>query len=94
MLILKTLLYFIYVLEALVFARVILSWLPAMNKGRSLVHFIVTVTDTLLQPIRSIIKKSVLGGSGNGLRLDYAPLVAFLILDALTNHIRQLMVGL
>lgn len=94
MLLLEALLYFAYVMEALIVARVILSWIPPLSRGRSLVHFVVGVTETLLQPIRRIIKKSVLGGSGNGLMLDYAPFVAFLILDALTTQLRQFLAGM
>lgn len=92
--ILKTLLYFVYILEGLLIIRVIASWLPILNKFQGFITFIYSVTETFLAPIRVLIKKSILGGNGSGMMLDYAPFIALLIFNTITSMLRVYMVGL
>jgi YggT family protein len=68
-------------LMLLVIARVIVSWL-APTGGGGLVAFIYQATEPILAPIRRLVPPS--GG------LDWAPLIAMLVLGLLLRLITQL----
>lgn len=68
-------------LMVLVIARVVVSWL-APTGGGGLVAFIYQVTEPILAPIRRIVPPS--GG------LDWAPLIAMLVLGLLLRLVTQL----
>ena len=68
-------------LMVLVIARVIVSWL-APTGGGGLVAFIYQATEPILAPIRRLVPPS--GG------LDWAPLIAMLVLGLLLRLITQL----
>lgn len=71
----------ISVLMLLVIARVIVSWL-APSGGGGLVAFIYQATEPILGPIRRVVPPS--GG------LDWAPLIAMLVLGLLLRLIVRL----
>ena len=69
------------VLMLLVIARVIVSWL-APSGGGGLVAFIYQATEPILAPIRRVVPPS--GG------LDWAPLIAMLVLGLLLRLVVQI----
>ena len=71
----------ISVLMLLVIARVIVSWL-APSGGGGLVAFIYQATEPILSPIRRVVPPS--GG------LDWAPLIAMLVLGVLLRLVVKL----
>lgn len=71
----------ISVLMLLVLARVVVSWV-APTGGGGLIAFIYQATEPILAPIRRLIPPT--GG------LDWAPLIAMLVLGLLLRLITQL----
>jgi len=69
------------VLMLLVFARVIVSWVAPMGGG-GLIAFIYQATEPILAPIRRIVPPT--GG------LDWAPLIAMLVLGLLLRVVVRL----
>lgn len=68
-------------LMLLVLARVVVSWV-APSGGGGLVAFIYQVTEPILAPIRRVVRPS--GG------LDWAPLIAMLVLGLLLRLVIRL----
>jgi YggT family protein len=68
-------------LMVLVIARVVVSWL-APTGGGGLVAFIYQATEPILRPIRRVVPPS--GG------LDWAPLIAMLVLGLLLRLVTRL----
>lgn len=77
---------FIFILIALIFIRVVLSWLP-LNNNR-LNDFINVTTEPILTPIRTLVNHSIFGGKGQ--LLDLSPFVAVIILQVVQNYIQRL----
>ncbi len=77
-----------YVLEFLIFARVVLSWFP-VNRNNPIVNFIYMLTEPMLGPIRRLIQKSPVGG---GLPIDFSPIIAFFLMRIMTSVILSLLV--
>ena len=75
----------IVLFEILIFARVILSWLP-LDHNSSLVHFIYAVTEPILSPVRAMIQRSIFGGRGQ--MLDFSPFFVYLFLTLIQGMIR------
>ncbi|MCL2707919.1 MAG: YggT family protein [Defluviitaleaceae bacterium] len=80
--------YFFGLLNILILARVILSWLP-MAHNNQIVRFLFALTEPILAPIRKIIRKSPLGGPG--MMLDFSPIIAFFLLYLLQNVLDSLL---
>ncbi|WMI82045.1 YggT family protein [Anaerotignum sp. MB30-C6] len=76
---------FFYVMELLIFGRILLSWLP-MGYNNPIGQFLYAMTEPILGPCRRMLDKSPLGG---GMMLDFSPIIA-LILMMLT---KELIVG-
>lgn len=58
----------------LIFARVILSFFPQMDRGNAIVQFLHTVTEPILAPFRNILPSTQIG-------IDFSPLFALLVVD-------------
>ena len=74
---------------AMIFARVILSWLrlsPRPPVNRQLGPFVYAVTEPLLRPIR----RTLLRLTGD-VPLDFSPLIAYLLLQTLHTIILRLL---
>ncbi|HET8571926.1 MAG TPA: YggT family protein [Candidatus Limnocylindria bacterium] len=70
-----------FVLWLLIIARVVISWLMPMGGG-GVVAFIYQATEPILAPIRRLIPPSA--------GIDWAPLIALLLLGALTQAVTGL----
>lgn len=87
----RVVVYFLYALEILLLVRVLSSWIPSA-RNHPIIQFIIQITEPLLLPIRKLIEKSIFGGKGS--MLDFSPLVAFLLLQALQNYLGRFLGGL
>lgn len=68
--------YFFYLLEILIFVRIILSWFP-MGYNSSIGRFLYNMTEPILGPVRDMVDKSPLGG---GFGLDFSPIFALILM--------------
>ncbi len=64
------------VIEFVIFARVIVSWLP-IPRDNQLIRLLYQLTEPILGPIRSLVQKSAIGGNT---MLDFSPIIAWLII--------------
>ncbi len=65
--------------ELVLLIRVVVSWLP-VNRDNKLIILLYKVTEPVLAPIRSMIRRSSVG---HRLIFDFSPLIAFLLLAIL-----------
>ncbi|MDR1558513.1 MAG: YggT family protein [Clostridiales bacterium] len=68
----------------LIVIRVVLS-LVRFSRRNVLTDLVYTLTEPLLAPIRSLLRKTPLGGTG--MSLDLSPLVLFLLITLVRNII-------
>ena len=71
----------IQIYNILILARVFASWI-IRNPYNRLYHFLLTITEQLLGPIRRILPPMM--------GLDFSPIIAFFILNLLTKLISSL----
>lgn len=83
---LQAILYSLYVVEMILFLRVILSWFRLGHDNR-FVQLLYSLTEPILGPIRLLIDKSIFGGRKGGMILDISPLIAFIFLQLIQNYI-------
>ena len=69
--------YFAMFLRFVIFARVIMSWLPNM-RGGVFGQLLYALSEPILGPVRKLLQKTPLGGPG--MMLDFAPIASFLLL--------------
>ncbi len=74
----------IRVIEFLILVRVLLSWIP-INRNNSIISLVYTLTEPVLAPIRNLLFKSPLGGSG--MMLDFSPIIACILLDLIRSFV-------
>ena len=70
------------VLYVLLFARILMSWLP-MFHGSRFAELLFVLTEPILGPIRKLVMRSPLGGPG--MMIDFSPIIAFVMLRLLSN---------
>jgi YggT family protein len=68
---------FANVLQFLIIARIIMTWLP-VNKDGPIPQLLFALTEPILAPIRNLIRRSPLGSSG--MPLDLSPILAILFI--------------
>lgn len=90
LLLVKTINYFCNFIYAMIFIRVIISWFP-MTHGSKPVQILFMLTEPILAPIRSVIRKSPLGGPG--MVLDFSPIIAYFLVMLLQSLITDLIMG-
>lgn len=83
--------YSLYVLEMILFLRVILSWF-GLRDNHPLIQIVYSLTEPMLSPIRILIDKSIFGGRKGGALLDISPLIAFIFLQVMQNYIQQFLI--
>lgn len=76
--------YFFDVLEFLIIARIVLSWINPRPDG-TVSRFLYQITEPLLAPFRNLLSKFGVGGT-----LDFSPILAVFAL----NIIRTLVLGI
>jgi len=74
-----TLIKVLEIMGYLIFARVIISWLP-IDRDNPIVQFLYQVTEPVLAPVRNLIDRSSMGG---GLMVDFSPIVVWLLIEYL-----------
>ena len=75
----SVLLTFLSILELLVLARVILSWVASPYSRNPVVQLVRGVTDPMLEPIRSILPRTG--------PFDFSPMVLLLVLQLLRGFL-------
>jgi YggT family protein len=60
-------------LQLLVFARVIISWIPSINRYHPVARFIYQTTEPMLRPFRAVLP---VGGGG----IDFSPVILLVVL--------------
>lgn len=88
-LLIQTVTTFFKLLEFLILARVILSWIP-IGRNNSVVQLLYALTEPILYPIRSLLDKSPLGG----MMLDFSAWFAVMLLYFVERIIISLLLGL
>lgn len=89
-LLVKAIYNFFYVLEILIFVRIVFSWVPNMGYQSAIGRLIYNLTEPILGPCRRMLDKSPLGG---GMMLDFSPIIA-LILMGLASRLLVSLVSL
>ena len=69
------------VVEILIFIRCIISWLPLRHNRFT--EFMYTITEPVLEPIRSLINRSM----SRPLMFDLSPIVAFFLISIIRNFV-------
>ena len=62
------------ILWLLLFARIIISFLPNIQPDHPIVRFIYTLTEPILAPFRAILPTTRIG-------IDFSPMLAFFVID-------------
>ncbi len=66
----------------LIFARVIISWIPNFNNKA--VEILYIVTEPILEPIRRLLDKTM---GNTGIMVDLSPIIAFLLIGLIQRFI-------
>jgi len=69
----------IRIIEALIFIRIIISWIMPQNRKNEFVDFINGITEPMLAPFRIMMPLGKMGG------LDLSPIVLLILLDVLRS---------
>lgn len=81
MILYRTFSYFLSVMNFLIFARVMMSWI-VKDYSNPIVQFIYQVTEPILAPIRSFLTRVGIGGM-----LDFSPIVAMLLIQMVGRYV-------
>ncbi len=65
----------VLVLTIAIIGRALLSWFPNVNPHNPIVEFLVTITEPILAPIRSVMPR--------GMMIDFTPMLAILLLQVI-----------
>ena len=75
----------IQIYNILIIARVLASWV-IRNPYNRLYHFLLTITEPVLGPLRRILPPMM--------GLDFSPIIAFFLLDLLSHLLSNLLISL
>lgn len=70
----------------LIFARIVVSFIPQIDPGHPIVRFIHNATEPLLAPFRSILPTTRLG-------IDFSPMLALFVVDIVFRMLIAMVVG-
>ncbi|MEA1974241.1 MAG: YggT family protein [Bacillota bacterium] len=76
-----TAIYFFQVINFLIFARVVLSWV-ARGRRNQIIDLVYQLTEPILSPFRQLQEKIGIGGM-----LDFSPIMALLTLSFILNFL-------
>lgn len=65
----------LWLFELILLARVLMGWLPGLDRSHPIARFLIDVTEPILAPIRKALPD--MGG------FDFSPLIVFLIIQVL-----------
>ncbi len=85
MLLLSAIDMFFRVIELLIFATILLSWLP-IGRGNALSGMLHSLTDPILLPCRKMLENSPLG---RGMMLDFSPIIALILLSLVRQFLQS-----
>lgn len=71
--------YALLIFELLLLARVLMTWLPNLDRSHPIARFLIDITEPVLKPIRNALPN--MGG------FDFSPLIVFLIIQVLMQII-------
>ena len=71
----------LFLLELVIFARVLVSWVARGKMGHPIIVIIFQITEPILKPIRRILP-----GTGT---LDFSPIVAIILLNIISYVVRS-----
>lgn len=75
-----TILYYLLVFfQLILLARVLMTWLPNLDRSNPLIRFVFNVTEPVLQPIRNVLPQNM--------GLDFSPLIVFLVISLLMRFL-------
>lgn len=80
---------FFYLLELVIFVRILLSWIPPLYNS-ALHRVLYQLTEPILGPVRDMVDRSPIGG---GMGLDFSPIFALILLQ-LVHSVLAALVGL
>jgi YggT family protein len=63
----------ILVLTIAIILRALISWIPNLDPRNPIVEFLVTITEPILAPIRSVMPR--------GIMFDFSPIIAIFLLQ-------------
>ena len=81
---------FVGFLRVLIFARIILSFMAVRGGGGAITHFVFSITEPILAPIRHALARSPLGGGG--MMMDFSPLIFFLLIGVVQNLVVHIII--
>lgn len=76
--------YIQYALFLLIWASVILSWIPPL-KGSGFGRLVCGLAEPILYPVKKLLSKTPLGGSG--FFLDFSPIIATLLIEMIARFL-------
>lgn len=76
--------YFVQVINFLIFARIVISWV-ARGKRNQIIDLIYQLTEPILAPFRELQNKLGIGGM-----LDFSPIMAILTMELMLSLIMRL----
>ena len=79
----------IQIIDWIILIRVLLSWIP-IDRSSPIIRLIYALSEPLLYPIRQLIRKSPLG---DGMMIDFSPIILFLILRIIQNILHSILIG-
>lgn len=77
---------FFYMIEMLIFASILLSWIP-MAQHSPIGGFLRSMTEPILGPCRRMLENSPLG---QGVMLDFSPVIALILLTLVKQLLQSL----
>jgi YggT family protein len=75
--IVQLLYYIVWIFELLLLARVIIGWIPNIDRSNPLIQLLFDVTEPVLKPVRDLLGQMGMQNAG----IDFSPLVLFLIIQ-------------
>lgn len=79
-----------FVLNVLIFIRVIMSWIPNLNRNSFLPDLIYRLTEPLMAPIRRMLHNSPLGGPG--MMMDFSPIIVIFAIEIISGILINIIV--
>lgn len=77
---------FFYFLTTMIFIRVLISWVPGVNRYANWVRFIDSFTDPIMEPIQKLTFRYLNIGI-----VDISPMIAIFLLSFLRNVVFRLL---